>query len=84
VLGAARGEAGTALNDRAVQALASLGSTVDLRATPGSGHALIGVKGAAPGAAAEETGPDGAFLRLAADRRTLSGAVDWVRLEAAQ
>jgi hypothetical protein len=84
VLGAARGEAGMSLNDRAVAALASLGSVVDLRSTPGHGHAFAGVKGAAPGAAAEETGPDGAYLRIAADRRDLSAAVDWVRLEAAQ
>ncbi len=84
VLGAARGEAGVALNDRAIAALASLGSAVDLRATPGHGHAFVGVKGAAPGAAAEQTGPEGAYLRIAADRRDLSAAVDWVRLEAAQ
>ena len=84
VLGAARGEAGVSLNDRAIAALASVGSAVDLRNTPGHGHALIGVKGAAPGAAAEETGPGGAYLRVAADRRDLSAAVDWVRLEAAQ
>ncbi len=84
VVGAARGAAGISLNDRAVAALASLGSAVDLRSTPGHGHALIGVKGAAPGAAAEQTGPDGAYLRLAADRRNLAAAVDWVRLEEAQ
>jgi hypothetical protein len=84
VLGAARGEAGVSLNDRAVAALASLGSAVDLRATPGHGHAFVGVKGAAPGTAAEETGPDGAYVRVTGDRRDLSAAVDWVRLEAAQ
>jgi hypothetical protein len=84
VLGAARGEAGVSLNDRAVQALASLGSAVDLRSTPGYGHAFAGVKGVAPGAAAEESSPDGAYLRVAADRRNLSAAVDWVRLEGAQ
>ncbi len=84
VAGAARGDASASLTDRAVQALASLGSAVDLRSTPGHGHAFIGVKGAAPGAAVEETGPDGAYVRVAADRRSLSAAVDWVRLEAAQ
>jgi hypothetical protein len=84
VLGAARGEAGASLNDGAVAALASLGSVVDLRSTPGYGHAFAGVKGAAPGAAAEESSPDGAYLRIAADRRDLSAAVDWVRLEGAQ
>jgi len=39
---------------------------------------------AAPGAAAVESGPDGAYLRIAADRRDLAAAVDWVRLEGAQ
>jgi hypothetical protein len=84
VAGAARGDASASLNDRAVQALASLGSANDLRANPGYGHAWVGVKAATSGAAAEQTGPDGAFLRLAADRRNLSAAVDWVRLEEAQ
>ena len=64
-------------------ALASLGSAVDLRSTPGYGHALIGVKGAVPGAAAEASGAEGAYLRLAGDRRTLAAAVDWIRLERA-
>lgn len=84
VAGAARGDAGAALTERAVQALASLGSSVDLRTTPGYGHAFVGVKGAASGAAAEQIGSEGAYLRLAADRRDLSAALDWVRLEAAQ
>ncbi len=84
VAGAVRGDASPFLTDRSVRALASLGSSVDLRTAPGHGHAFVGVKGAAPGTAAEQTGPDGAYLRLAADRRDLSAAVDWVRLEAAQ
>lgn len=83
VLAAARGDAGAHLTERAVAALATLGSAVDLRATPSYGHALVGVKGAAPGAAAEATGADGAYLRIAADRRPLAVAVDRVRLEAA-
>lgn len=84
VVGAARGDASPFLDERAIAALASVGSVVDLRATPGYGHAFVGVKGAAPGTAAEESGPDGAFVRVAADRRELSAAVDWVRLEGAQ
>ncbi|MEZ4771218.1 MAG: interleukin-like EMT inducer domain-containing protein, partial [Caldilineales bacterium] len=83
VVGAARDDASRFLNDRAVAALASLGSAVDLRSTPGYGHALVGVKGAPAGAAAEAAGPDGAYLRLAADRRPLAAAVDWIRLEPA-
>ncbi len=84
MLGAVRDDASRFLTDRAVAALASLGSAVDLRTTPGYGHALIGVKGAAAGAAAEATGQQGAYLRLAPDRRSLAAAVDWVRLEPAQ
>ncbi len=45
---------------------------------------LIGVKGAAAGTAAEVSGQEGAYLRLASDRRSLAAAVDWVRLEEAQ
>ncbi len=84
VIAAARDDASRFLTGRAVAALASLGSTVDLRNLPGQGHALIGVKGAAPGSAPETTGPEGAYLRLAADRRNLSAALDWLRLEAAR
>ena len=84
VLGAARDDASRFLTDRAVAALAGLGSAVDLRTTPGFGHALIGVKGAAAGTAAEVSGQEGAYLRLASDRRSLAAAVDWVRLEEAQ
>ena len=83
VVGAVRDDASRFLTDQAVAALASLGSAVDLRTTPGYGHALIGVKGAAPGTASEVSGPDGAYLKLAADRRTLAAAVDWIRLESA-
>lgn len=84
VVAAARDDASRFLTDRAVAALAGLGSGVDLRQTPGYGHALIGVKGAAPGTALEATGPEGAYLRLAADRRSLSAAVDWLRVEEAR
>ena len=84
VLGATRDDASRFLTDRAVAALAGLGSAVDLRTTPGFGHALIGVQGAAAGTAAEVSGQEGAYLRLASDRRSLAAAVDWVRLEEAQ
>lgn len=80
VLVAARDDASRSLTDRAVRALAGIGSAIDLRQTPGYGHALIGVKGAAPGTAAEMTGPDEAYLRVASDRRPLSLAVDWLRV----
>ncbi len=48
----------------------------------GMAHALIGVQGAAPGAAAEEIQPGDAFVRVAGDFRTLAAAVDWVELAA--
>jgi hypothetical protein len=83
VLAAARDDASRFLNDRAVAALAGLGSAVDLRQAPGSGHALVGVVGAAAGTAAEVTGAEGAYLRLAADRRDLAAALDQLRLEPA-
>lgn len=84
VAGATRGEAGLALDERAVAALGSVGSAVDLRAAVGDGHAFIGVKGAAAGSALEQSAADGAYLRLAADRHHLAAAVDWVRLEPAE
>ncbi|MEA3337043.1 MAG: interleukin-like EMT inducer domain-containing protein [Chloroflexota bacterium] len=81
VVAAVRDDGSRFLTDRAVAALADLGSQVDLRQTPGYGHGLVGVKGASPGSAAEAIGPDGAYLRVAADRRPLSVAFDWLRLE---
>ena len=48
----------------------------------GMADALIGVQGAAPGAAAEEIQPGDAFVRVAGDFRTLAAAVDWAELEA--
>ena len=44
------------------------------------GYALIGVKGATAGSALQASGED-AYLRIAPDRRSLSAAVDWVRLQ---
>ena len=46
----------------------------------GQAHALVGVRGAAPGAAAETIAPEDAFVRVAGDFRTLAAAVDWVEL----
>ncbi|HIQ04356.1 MAG TPA: hypothetical protein EYH31_01525, partial [Anaerolineae bacterium] len=83
VVAATRGDAGRSLTDGAVAALGTLGSAVDLRQMPGGSHALIGVKGAAPGTTAEVVGTGGAWLRKGhnPDRRTLAAAVDWVQLE---
>ena len=80
VLAAARDDASRFLTDRAVAALASLGSAVDLRATPGYGHTLIGVKGAAPGSRGRGCRAGG---RLPARRRRPSNAGRGSRLDTA-
>jgi hypothetical protein len=80
---ATKGDAGANLTRAAVEALRNLGSRVqapvDLQ---GMAHALIGVQGAAPGAAAEEIKPGDAFVRVAGDFRALAAALDWAELEA--
>ena len=80
VLVATKGDAGRHLTDDAVAALRTLGSGVDLREHPGAYHALVGVKGTAPGTAAEMVDEQSAYIRLGGypDFRTLSFAVDWV------
>jgi len=80
---ATKGDAGANLTPAAVEALRGLGSRAqaptDLQ---GMAHALVGVQGAAPGAAAEEIQPGDAFVRVAGDFRTLAAALDWAELEA--
>ena len=65
-----------------IAALQRLGSAVanpaDLR---GQAHALVGIVGADPGAAAEALDPTDAFLRIAGDFRPLAAAFDWLRIE---
>jgi hypothetical protein len=56
VLVAAKDEASLALGEEAVAALRSVGGQADLRGCFRCGHALIGVKGAAPGTALESAG----------------------------
>jgi hypothetical protein len=61
--------------------LRGLGSRVNSPSElAGQAHALVGVKGANPGTAAEAIGPDDVFLRVAGDFRTLAVAVDWVEI----
>ena len=83
VLVATKDDAGRFLTDEAVAALGTLGSKVDLREYPGQFHVLVGVKGAAPGSAAEVVGTPSAYLRLGGypDFRTLGIAVDSIALE---
>ena len=64
-----------------MEALRGLGSRAQAPADlQGMAHALIGVQGAAPGAAAEEIQPGDAFVRVAGDFRTLAAALDWAEL----
>ncbi len=57
-------DASLQLNDKAVQALRSVGSTEDIREHPVGCHAVIGIKGAAPGEALEQADPYNSTLVL--------------------
>ncbi len=83
VLVATKGDAGRHLTDEAVAALRTLGSAVDLREHPGQFHAMVVVKGAAAGTAAEVVDAPSAYIRLGGypDFRRLGIAVDRVALE---
>jgi hypothetical protein len=71
------------LTEAAVRALLSLGAQIDLRGTEHRSHAIIGVKGAAPGTALEASGEGNSYLHVgrSPDERTLAVAVDYVNLE---
>ncbi|MBN1660814.1 MAG: hypothetical protein JXA93_20635 [Anaerolineae bacterium] len=81
VVVAVQGDGGARLTDEAVAALGTIGAQQDLRGTEGWSHAIVGVKGAAPGTAAEVAGPEGGWLRVAADWRPLAAAIDSLRWE---
>ena len=82
VLVASRGDAAAFLTDEAVAALNGLGGDVTVEKLRGNYLALVGVKGAAPGAAAQVIDPFEAFLRISLnrDRRTLAGVVGGVEI----
>jgi hypothetical protein len=68
------------LTPAALAALQTVGSSAtSLADLQGQSHALVGIKGAAPGSASEAISPD-AFVRVAGDFRTLAAAVDWLEL----
>ena len=78
---ATKGDATAHLTPVAITALRGLGSRAASPADlAGQSHALVGIQGAAPGAAAEEIKPGDAFVRVAGDFRTLAAALDWVEL----
>jgi hypothetical protein len=78
---ATKGDASVHLNQASTDAMRRLGSRVVSAAElAGKSHALVGISGAASGAAAEVIAPDDAFLRIWGDFRDLSAAVDWVEV----
>jgi hypothetical protein len=76
-----QGDGAARLSDADLAAFRSIGGQADPRGIEAGSHALIGVKGAAPGTALEATGPDGSWLRVAPDRRTLAIALDTLNWE---
>jgi hypothetical protein len=82
VVVATKGDAGRHLTGEAVTALREVGAQADLRGAEGEAHAVIGVKGAAPGSGQELVGQPSSWLRLGRnpDRRPLAVAMDWVRI----
>lgn len=80
---AAQENAGTQLGDRTVALLQSIGAQIDLRRNPRHAHAIIGVKGALPGTALEQSADDGVFISIGrnADDRTLAAAVSVITIE---
>ncbi len=84
VVVAMQGDGAAHLTDAAVDALRSIGGQADPRGSNSWSHAIVGVKGAAPGSALEAAGPGNGWLRVAPDRRTLGIALDtmvWERNE---
>jgi hypothetical protein len=84
VAAAVADEASHNLAEGAVDALRSIGVATDLRGRFRSGHAVIGVKGAAPGQALEASGrerPVSVWVGANVDTAAVGVAVDWVRVE---
>jgi hypothetical protein len=82
VLVVSYGDAWRELSDAAVEQLRTLGADVTLESLQEQYFAIVGVKGAAPGAAAQTVDAADAFLRMSLnrDRRPLAAAVDWVSI----
>jgi hypothetical protein len=81
---AARDEVSRYLTSSAVDALETIGAKQDLRGKWRWSHALIGVKGAAPGSALEsarETIPAQVVAGLGATEPNVAAALDWLRVE---
>ncbi len=82
VILATREGAGEFVTPELIAALQRLGSSV---ASPdqlaGKAHALVGVVGAGPGAAAEKIAPADAYLEVSGDFRTLAAAFDFLEIK---
>ncbi len=80
---AVKDDGAASLTEKAFQALQSLGAQIDLRGTQHLSHAIIGVKGAAPGTALEASGEGNSYLHVGKnpDERSLAVAVDYVNFE---
>lgn len=76
------GEATNYLSEEALATLESIGASLALDAVRGRHFAVVGVKGAAPGSAAQVIDANEAFLRVSLnrDRRPLAAAVDSVQI----
>jgi hypothetical protein len=81
VVVAMQGEGEFHLTGEAVSAFGQIGGQADLQGTSGWSHAIIGVKGAAPGTAIELAGSGDAWLTVVPDWRTLAIAVDSILWE---
>ncbi len=82
VLLATREGAGAFVSPELVAALQRLGSAVTTPDTLiNQAHALVGVTGAQPGAAAENIAPQDAYLEVAGDFRPLAAAFDWLEIK---
>jgi hypothetical protein len=76
VVVALQGDGTAHLTGEAAAAFHEIGGQADPRGTTGWSHAIIGIKGVAPGTALEVAGPESGWLRVAPDRRTLAIAMD--------
>ena len=74
------GDATAFLGDDALAALGAIGASLAADDVRGNYLAIAGVKGAAPGSAAQVIDANDAFLRVSLnrDRRPLAAAVDWI------
>ncbi len=84
VVAAVRDEASRNLTRAAVEALRSIGAQEDLQAKWRWSHAIIGVKGAAPGSvweAAFETMPAQLVLGISATEPKVAAAIEWIKIE---